>query len=144
MLVCYKIPLTEDASPPPSQSWILLLLLLVTRLRAVGTVAPAPVVPAVAPAPVPTLEQKMNLGSPDQKESFSPFGRRSCSLSAPSCPCFCSCCDPCTIKFGGRAGNVRKIIVLKGHVWNWHAALFTWEDCRPRRTSSPGSWCSLC
>ena len=30
-------------------------LLLVTRLGAVGAVAPAPVVPAVAPAPVPPL-----------------------------------------------------------------------------------------
>ena len=87
-----RLLLPPNLDPPPP-------LLLVTRLGAIGAVAPAPVVPAVAPAPVPTLEQKMNLGSPDQKESFSPFGRHSCSLSAPSCPCFCSCCDPCTIKF---------------------------------------------
>ena len=55
-----RLLLPPNLDPPP-------LLLLVTRLGAIGTVAPAPVVPAVAPAPVPTLEQKMNLGSPDQQ-----------------------------------------------------------------------------
>ena len=58
-----RLLLPPNLDPPPP-------LLLVTRLRAVGAVAPAPVVSAVAPAPVPTLEQKMNLGSPDQKKEF--------------------------------------------------------------------------
>ena len=44
------LPPNLDPLPP---------LLLVTRLGAVGTVAPAPVVPAVAPAPVPTLVHKI-------------------------------------------------------------------------------------
>ena len=57
MLVCYNIPLTEDASPPPPLNLDHPPPLLVTRLRTIGAVATATVVPAVAPATVPTLQQ---------------------------------------------------------------------------------------
>ena len=74
---CYNIPLTEDASPPPSHLGD--LLLLVTRLGAIRTVAPVPIVPAVAPASIPALFTKDMNGNELQNYTNLESNKKTCS-----------------------------------------------------------------